>query len=122
VEHARDVSLFEPLAKLRTVAIAERVIQDDGRRNLFFYGNVRTGKWPHRQYPRARAREGIRNAECDQGLIIANENWATSQAGAVHVGVPSGAAKREQGGLSRAIDQSSTCNKRDDRLLKALAA
>ena len=44
MEHVRDVSLFEPFAKLRTLAIAERVIQDDGRRNLVFYGNERTGK------------------------------------------------------------------------------
>ncbi len=43
VEHIRDVSFFEPFAKLRTLAIAERVIQDDGRRNLL-YGNERTGK------------------------------------------------------------------------------
>jgi hypothetical protein len=44
MEHVRDVSLFEPFAKLRALTIAERVIQDDGRRNLVFYGNERTGK------------------------------------------------------------------------------
>jgi hypothetical protein len=35
VEH---VSLFEPFAKLRTFAIAERVTQDDGRRSLVSFG------------------------------------------------------------------------------------
>jgi hypothetical protein len=74
VEHVGDVSLFEPFAKLRTLAIAERVIQDDGRRNLVFYGNEGMGKGPHRQYPRTRACECICNAECDQGLILANED------------------------------------------------
>ena len=44
MEHAGDVSLFEPFAKLRTLAIAKHVIQDDGRRNLVFYGNERTDK------------------------------------------------------------------------------
>ena len=39
VDHVRDVSLFEAFAKLRTLTIAERVIQDDGRRNLIFHGN-----------------------------------------------------------------------------------
>ena len=41
VEHVRDVSLFEPFAKLRTFTIAQRVIQDDGGRNLVFHGNER---------------------------------------------------------------------------------
>ena len=44
VQHARDVSFFQPFAKLRTLAIAERVIQDDGRRNLGLYGNERAGE------------------------------------------------------------------------------
>ena len=44
MEHAGDVSLFEPFAKLRTLAIAKHVIQDGGRRNLVFYGNERTDK------------------------------------------------------------------------------
>ena len=44
VDHIRDVSFFEPFAKLRTLAIAERVIQDDGRRNLVIYGNEGAGQ------------------------------------------------------------------------------
>jgi hypothetical protein len=44
MEHVRNVSLSEPSAKLRTITIAPRVIQDDGRRNLVFHGNERTGK------------------------------------------------------------------------------
>jgi hypothetical protein len=42
--HVGDVSLLEPFAKLRTFAIAKGVIQDDGRGNLVFYGDERTGK------------------------------------------------------------------------------
>ena len=44
MDHVRDVPLFEPFAKLRTLTIAERVIQDDGRWNLVFHSNERTGK------------------------------------------------------------------------------
>jgi hypothetical protein len=44
VKHVGDVALFEAFAELRTLAIAERVIQNDGRRNLGFYGNERTGE------------------------------------------------------------------------------
>jgi hypothetical protein len=44
VKHVRDVSLVEPLSKLRTLTIAERVNHDDGRRNLVFQGKERIGK------------------------------------------------------------------------------
>ena len=37
VEHIRDVALFEAFAELRTLAITERVIQDDSRGRLVFY-------------------------------------------------------------------------------------
>jgi hypothetical protein len=63
-------------------------------------------------YARTRVGEGICNANCDQRLVLANEERATGQAGATIV-VSLGAAKancqRQRRLLERpAVDQSST--------------
>lgn len=44
VEHVRDVVLFYAIAELRTLAVAQRVIQDHGRRSVVLYDNERLGK------------------------------------------------------------------------------
>jgi hypothetical protein len=71
----------------------------------------------HRQGPRTPVCEGICNAERDQRLILANEDRAISQAGAVHGDCPVVrlSAKLPEAGwppamgraVSRAVDQSS---------------
>jgi len=53
-----------------------------------FNGNHRIGKRVHRHHARTRVGEGICNADCGQRLVLANEDRATSQAGATHGGVP----------------------------------
>jgi hypothetical protein len=44
VEHVRNVPHFEAIAKRRTLSIAQRLIQDNGRGRAIFYGNEHIGK------------------------------------------------------------------------------
>ena len=123
VEYERYVELFEPFAKLRTVTILQLVIQDDGRQSAILHSNEGVSQGQRGYHTRAFVGERICDVQCDKRFILANEDQATSQAGAVHVwSCPrcyAHVSERCRSILRRcpqAVDQSSARNKRNDRL------
>ena len=67
VEHVGDIPPFQALAELRTLAVAQGMIQDDSRRRVVFNDSECLGKGPHCHYSRAGVGEGVCDVECDQG-------------------------------------------------------
>jgi hypothetical protein len=89
-----DVSFLEAFAKQRTVTVTKGVIKDGGRQGTILHSTERVPQRPSGHDAGTHACESIGNAYRDKRLVLANEDQATSKAGAVH-GTLNCAAKRD---------------------------
>lgn len=85
VDHEGDAALLEAFAKKRTVTVAKRMIQNDGRQPIMLDEQQRVPKRVRRRHCGTGILEGLRYIHRDNGLVLDEEDCSPLK-GALHCG------------------------------------